>query len=119
VLVLLNGPKIGELHTGEEVLFGGIEALNEPGIFQVANSPLRVRGFIKLEGGVLEELVSLGALEVVEGVDFQDLIDTPAEERWQEAGGRIKTLGELATARLGDTQRLKWYSRFLGLRLKQ
>jgi len=89
VLVLLNGPKIGELHTGEEVLFGGIEALNEPGIFQVANSPLRVRGFIKLEGGVLEELVSLGALEAIASLNSQLLQQPdPWLQRWRESTKR-------------------------------
>jgi len=59
----------------------------------------------------------VGAFEVARGVDLDSLLAAPPDRMWEAAGGRIETIADAVTARLGDEQRRKWYQRFLGMNL--
>jgi len=120
--VLVNGPKVGEVQNSAatfDVYFGGPNGVgNAASVYEMKGpTPYRFQGMVLLQPGLLEELLEMGALEVAEGVELDDVLNEPLEKRWQVAGGRIETPEEAATARLGDLQRRKWYKRFLDLDL--
>lgn len=121
-LILLNGPKIGEMPDGSgDLYFGGTSNLGQPDaeIFEIGGGevPFRLKGVEMLLPGVLEKLLSLGALEVAQGVDMQTVVSTPRDARWELAGGKVQGLRESWMAAIGDVQRRKWFERFLGMEL--
>lgn len=117
-LALLNGPQVGEVRGDDAdntgVFFGGPF---QTGRTMQIGGQFYFQGMVQLGPGVLKLLLQHGALEVVEGVTFNDVLNVPSEERWEAAGGRIETVSEAATSKLGDVQRRKWYDKFLGLEL--
>eukprot|EP00440_Ansanella_granifera_P047351 gb/GFBE01051282.1/.p1 GENE.gb/GFBE01051282.1/~~gb/GFBE01051282.1/.p1 ORF type:complete len:371 (+),score=89.30 gb/GFBE01051282.1/:1-1113(+) len=104
-LVLLNGPQIGETREeGSAVLFGG------PGRASDARSVLplpggdAVIGKFSLPAGVLQDLLKSGALSIAEGVELEEVLAAERSQRWAAAGGKLRTVKELAAAVQGDTQ---------------
>lgn len=122
LLVLVNGPKVGWVQNESDafnVYFGGPHGFgSNSGVFEMKGpTPYRFQGMVSLAPGLLEELVEMGALEVATDMELDSVLAAPLESRWEVAGGRLETLEEASTARLGDLQRRKWYKRFLDLDL--
>lgn len=115
-LVLLDGPKIGEISGGAGAVFFGGPTPTPPevgGLLAVPGGG--VWGCVELPPGLLTGLLVLGGFEVAEGVTLPEATAVPTEERWAAAGGRIRTLQDALTAAQGDEQRRRWYKSFLGL----
>lgn len=117
LLVLLNGPPMGR--PGSGVCFGGPSNLNQRGlVYEIRGPPVyRITGLVVLPPGQLELLLELGALEVVRGVELSDILSTPREDRWEAAGGRIRTVRDAVEAQLGDVQLQLWYKHFMDVDL--
>lgn len=113
LVMLLNGPVIGEDANGE-VLWGGPANSGEIRMDGGQHS-LRVRGVTVLLPGTLELLLELGAFEIVDGVDIQAVLAAPPQERWHMTGGSISSIVEAQTSQFADVQRAKWFKRFLNV----
>lgn len=115
-MVLLNGPKMGVLGgTAVDIFFGGTSRPKDGGLVEIPSGG--ILGRVSLPAGHLERLVSVGAFEVAQGVDVGALLAETPDRMWEAAGGRIESISDAVTARLGDEQRRKWYQRFLGMNL--
>lgn len=121
VVVLVNGPRIGKMTNGQDILFGGANELKGGAVMEVGLEPstLRLHGLVALTYKQLQKMLELCALEVVPNASLRDILDAPPAERWAVAGGQVPTLREARLAALGDEQRRQWYLRFLGLRLPE
>lgn len=118
LMVLVNGPPVGQIKKGEEIFFGGPENFGDRGgIMELKGYPFRFQGLVLFRNVVFDEILRLKALEVAEGVDLDSVLALPPEKRWEAAGGKIELLREAAAAQLGEIQRRLWYERFLGLKL--
>ncbi|CAK9038784.1 unnamed protein product [Durusdinium trenchii] len=118
VLVILTGPRVGELPAfgGEEVYFGGLVP-SEQQLIQVAGS--YIWGQVVFSLPVLEELLQSGALELAPGVRVHEVMSAPRTSRWAAAGGRLESINDAAAALLGDDQQRHWYQRYLGLSVEK
>jgi len=122
-LLLLNGPKIGQMRDGSgEISFGGMsnpaadDITGETGlIFQVPGG--YIWGYIHLPAGALEQYMQLGAM-VISDATLQDIMAVSEERRWEVAGGTIDSLKDVEIAALADAQRRKWYKTYLGVNLE-
>ncbi|CAE8718711.1 unnamed protein product, partial [Polarella glacialis] len=122
LLVLLNGPEVGMIESEKApVFFGGPSQLGNQGVFELrGNMPYRFQGVIPVDGGNFLELLEMGAFEVTQTrVALDELLAAPVAERWQIAGGKIDSLKEAATAKLGDVQQKMWYKRFFDIDFPQ
>lgn len=123
LLVLLNGPRVGEVQGDSEgdtggIYFGGPTAFGPRDVYELKGDiKFRFQGMIALKHQTLEELINLGALDVADEMDLGEVLASPSSSRWEAAGGRIDRLSEAAEARLGDVQRRLWYKRFLDIDL--
>lgn len=113
LVMLLNGPMIGEDASGE-VLWGGPANSGEIRMDSGKHS-LRVRGVTVLLPGTLELLLELGAFEIVDGVDIQAVLAAPPQERWHITGGNISSISEAQSSQFADVQRAKWFKRFVNM----
>jgi len=121
-LLLLNGPKIGQMRDGSgEISFGGMsnpavdDVTSATGlIFQVPGG--YIWGCIHLPAGALEQYMQFGAM-VMSDATLQDIMAVSEERRWEVAGGTIDSLKDVEIAALADAQRKKWYRTYLGVDL--
>lgn len=114
MVVVLNGPKVGYIHDGTgEVFFGGTNTSKGAPVLRIPGGI--TLGCITFASGVLEELLSLGAIEVAQGISLGDTLNMPVEERWLASGGELNSLRDVSFAAMGDQQLLLWYSQMLGL----
>lgn len=119
VVVLLTGPKIGELPKGKgDVFFGGWaqskkthEVLQVPGGY--------IWGQLTFPPGRLEELLELGAVEEVHGLSLNEVLEVPPALRWATAGGCIDSINEASAALLGNAQQKHWYRQYLGIAVEE
>ncbi|CAE7239097.1 unnamed protein product [Symbiodinium sp. CCMP2592] len=119
VVVLLTGPKIGELPKGKgDVFFGGWaqpkkthEVLQVPGGY--------IWGQLTFPPGRLEELLELGAVEEVHGLSLNEVLEVPPALRWAAAGGCIDSINEASAALLGNAQQKHWYRQYLGIAVEE
>ncbi|CAE7884582.1 unnamed protein product [Symbiodinium microadriaticum] len=119
VVVLLTGPKIGELPKGKgDVFFGGWaqpkkthEVLQVPGGY--------IWGQLSFPPGRLEELLDLGAVEEVHGLSLNEVLEVPPALRWATAGGCIDSINEASAALLGNAQQKHWYRQYLGIAVEE
>eukprot|EP00931_Biecheleriopsis_adriatica_P119772 TRINITY_DN94968_c0_g1_i1.p1 TRINITY_DN94968_c0_g1~~TRINITY_DN94968_c0_g1_i1.p1 ORF type:complete len:552 (-),score=126.03 TRINITY_DN94968_c0_g1_i1:34-1629(-) len=117
-LVLLNGPQIAETTDSKRapVLFGGpSSSARDAGLMLPLPGGGGIVGTFTLPAGTLQELLGLGALEIVETVSRQEIFATEVSQRWAAAGGKLGSLRELAVSVQGDQQLRKWYRSNLGI----
>ncbi|CAE8599802.1 unnamed protein product [Polarella glacialis] len=120
--VLLNGPKVGEMALKGDVLFGGVTGLSSRSILPIsAGGPeapeVLLLGRFTLPPSTLQDLLELGAVEVVEGVQLGDVLKASPEQRWQVVGGTLDSWKDVQVSRQGDRQRRKWLREVLGIEI--
>jgi len=116
VVVLLNGPRIGEFMDKRPVFFGGVHKCDGSTILPLPEGG-GIAGKLILPPGTLQELMQSDAVSAAEDVSLEEILDVDCESRWQAAGGKLETISEVITSTQGDKQRKKWFRSIMGLKL--